>query len=473
MRIIMIAWLSLVALALLLSEVRAMDAIEPHISAPSPGVLSIAIGPLLKIGGMAVQPDGTIAVAASTTVDRPGQGVLLRITTEGRLADPGIAPITAVTITPNDVALAPDDKIVVIGAGSDPAKKHAATQQLSDDFLVARFLPDGRPDTSFARQGWSLTDVGERDDHDVPYGVAVQPDGRIVVAGQSLVWQWLLTSYSFATVRYDLDGSLDKSFGDRGRVITRMGVSREDSAVAVLLQRDGKIVVAGNADSWRDSDRSERRDFALARYLPDGRLDKTFGQNGKAGPIGPLGLGLLANGVCAAALDSRGRILVGGSVTVSDDRPRSQRIVRAATLARYESSGGLDRSFGKDGLIKLPPGDDLDTICAVAADPDGKIVASGRITGRACGSCFGVMRLTPDGDVDHGFGDDGFVAVPFVRLPPASGGHSLAVQKDGKILVLGQRIYRQGEPPAIILARLNPDGTPDASFGAADPTQLR
>src|SRR5439155_133785 len=163
-----------------------------------PGVLSIDVGPLRSAAGMAIQQDGTIALAATPIVGGHAQGILLRVTRDGRLADPGITPIAAVTMTANDAAITPDGKIVVVGGAN-----------------------------------------------------------------------------------------------------------------AVLIQPDGKIVVAGTADSERE-DRNSRGDFALARYLSDGRLDNSFGLKGKAEPIGALGLGPLQNGIGRATLDRSGRIVVGG-----------------------------------------------------------------------------------------------------------------------------------------------------------------
>jgi uncharacterized delta-60 repeat protein len=454
MRPAIIARISPVALVLFLSQARAMDPPEPRLFSPHPGVLRIDVGPLPNAAGIAIQQDGTIALAATPIVGGHAQGVLLRVTRDGRLADRGITPIAAVARNARDLAITPDDKLVVVGDGYAPEK--TASQQNHADFLVARFLSDGTPDQSFGQQGWVMTDVGEREDHDYPRSVAVQPDGKIVAAGDSNVKYWLiLRAYSFATVRYDRDGSLDKGFGDRGRVITRMGVSREDSGNAVLIQPDGKIVVAGTADSWRE-DRSERADFALARYLPDGRLDNSFGEKGKGGPIGPLGLGPLENGIGRAALDQSGRIVVGGYMTVSDDRPHSMNRATAPVLARYNSDGSLDRSFGTNGLVGLAPKGEVGQGGPIAIDSSGKIVTACRIPRDTGGPSWVVVRRNEDGSIDRSFADSGFSSIPFI-----AGASRMAFQQDGKLLVLGS------DNNAILLLRLNPDGTPDPEFGAA------
>ncbi len=454
MRTAMIARISPVALVLLLSQARAMDPPEPRLFSPHPGVLSIDVGPIRNAAGMAIQHDGTIALAATPIVGGHAQPILLRVTRDGRLADRGITPIAAVAMNANDAAITPDGKIVVVGDGNAP--RSAAGELQRADFLVARFLPDGTPDRSFGQQGWVMTDVGELEDHDIPHSVAVQPDGKIVVTGVSNVRYWLIMrAYSFATVRYDRDGRLDQGFGDRGRVITRMGVSREDSANAVLIQPDGKIVVAGTADSERE-DRNSRGDFALARYLPDGRLDNSFGLNGKAEPIGALGLGPLQNGIGRAALDRSGRIVVGGFLTLSDDRPRSQTIARTPVLARYARDGSLDRSFGTNGLVGPAPKGEVGQGGPIAIDSNGKIVTACRIPRGTGGPSWVVLRWNEDGSVDRSFGDSGFSSIPFI-----TGASRMAFQEDGKLLVLGLG------NKTIVLLRLNPDGTPDPGFGAA------
>jgi uncharacterized delta-60 repeat protein len=246
--------------------------------------------------------------------------------------------------------------------------------------------------TSFGSGGWALTDVGKRNNHNIPHGVAVQRDGRILATGNSLVPYWLvITAYSFATVRYDVDGSLDASFGDGGRVVARMGTSREDDAHTVLVLSDGRIVVAGTADSrqnvhcegtFLDCLQAGRSDFSLARYLPNGQLDKSFGRNGRTGPFG-LGWATTAY---TAALDSHDRVLVGGFGTLSEDRSTDRVIVtRAPAIVRYNADGSLDQSFGQAGVVLLEAGETA--IAAVAVQLDAKIVAVGLLRTGKCGSC--------------------------------------------------------------------------------------
>jgi uncharacterized delta-60 repeat protein len=293
-----------------------------------------------------------------------------------------------------------------------------------------------------------LTDVGKRNNHNIPHGVAVQRDGRILATGNSLVPYWLvMAAYSFATVRYDVDGSLDASFGDGGRVVTRMGTSREDDAHTVLVLSDGRIVVAGTADSrqnvhcegtFLDCLQAGRSDFSLARYLPNGQLT-----------------------AYTAALDSHDRVLVGGFVTLSEDRSTDRvTVTRAPAIVRYNADGSLDQSFGKAGVVLLEAGGTA--IAAVGVQPDAKIVAVGLLRTGKCGSCLVAIRLNADGSSDKGFADDGVFALPFRQSPV---GRGIAIQNDGKLVLAGEQPLQGGQGSVIMIVRLNLDGALDTTFG--------
>ena len=134
---------------------------------------------------------------------------------------------------------------------------------------MARYIADGSPDVSFGGGGVVTTDSGGTER---AYGVAIDNDGRIVVAGHAGG-----TGNDFAVARYNVDGTLDETFGDGGKVTTEV-VGQADFAHAVALQPDGAIVVGGRAAP----DGGGPFEFALVRYLPDGSLDPTFGSGGIA-----------------------------------------------------------------------------------------------------------------------------------------------------------------------------------------------
>lgn len=202
----------------------------------------------------------------------------------------------------NAVAIQSDDKIVVAGHTGPPGEFN---------FAVVRYTSGGSPDTTWAPDGWRETDFGGS--MDIANDVAIQPDGKVVVVGQS--------SGGFTLVRYKPDGALDTSFSGDGKQTTSFN-GQSDIATGVALQPDGRIVVAGYAFTGTG------HDFALARYEPDGSLDRTFSGDGKQ--TTDLGGNDIAQGV---ALQSDGRIVLAGyqgSPYAADNK---------FALARYEGGG--------------------------------------------------------------------------------------------------------------------------------------
>src|SRR5688572_29088034 len=190
----------------------------------------------------------------------------------------------------------------------------------------------GELDASFGAGGVRSTDFGGS--YDWGYAAAVQPDGKIVAAGVSNG----AGTYDFALTRYQADGSVDPSFGHDGKVTTDFGASF-DWAYALVLQPDGKILVGGVTDA------SGSRDFGLARYLPDGSLDATFGHGGRViAKLRPLS----ADTAYGLAVQPDGKILAGGT-TFPDEvvlRPNADFI-----LARYTPDGSPDATFGINGAV--------------------------------------------------------------------------------------------------------------------------
>src|SRR6185503_10246187 len=153
------------------------------------------------------------------------------------------------------VTIQPNGKIIVAGASWGVN---------NDDFALARYNSNGSLDTTFDTDGKTTTPIGSGDD----YGraVALQSDGKIVVAGTSFNG----SNNDFALARYNSTGSLDTTFDTDGKVTTSFG-SGEDFGRGVAIQSDGKIVVAGHSDGK----------FALTRYNNNGSLDMTFDTDGK------------------------------------------------------------------------------------------------------------------------------------------------------------------------------------------------
>ncbi len=300
----------------------------------------------------------------------------------------------------------------------------AAGRSGSGDFALARYNVDGSLDPTFGSSGMVMTDFGGSD---AASAVAIQPDGRIVTAGRS-------GSGDFALARYNADGSLDPSFGSGGKVTTDFGGF--DLALGVALQSDGKIVAAGQGGSSFD--------FALARYNADGSLDTSFGSGGKV----TTDFGVF-EAATAVAIQRDGKIVATGSTFSSG--------FQQFALARYNADGSLDTSFGSGGIVTTDFGFGSGFGGALAIQSDGKIVAAGR-----AGSDFVVARYNGDCSPDASFGSGGIVTTDFGGLL-FDAAFAVALQSNGKIVVAGSAL---GTSADFALARYTTDGNLDASFGS-------
>jgi uncharacterized delta-60 repeat protein len=265
--------------------------------------------------------------------------------------------------------------------------------------------------------------------------VVVQPDGKIVVAGSVNVFS-SNTSYDFGLVRYTATGQLDSTFGTNGRVVTDVGTHFQDFGNAVALQSDGKVVVVGSSGN----------DFGMSRYDADGSLDATFGTGGKV-RTDILG----ADEAHAVIVQSDGKIVVAGDAN-------------GFGIARYLSNGALDPTFAGDGTTTIRFSQSgTDRGAAVAVQADGRYIVAGTICpgGESCG--FGLERFGTDGALDTNFGNAGLA---FVNI---SGGddraYALAIQSDGKFVVAGH-----AGSSGFGLARFTTAGALDTTFGTSGST---
>ena len=338
-----------------------------------------------------------------------------------------ITPIGSGTDVAYSLALQPDGMIVVAGTCSNGTDY---------DFCLARYLANGALDTNFNGIGKVITAIGNGNDG--AYSVALQPDGKIVVAGSCLNG----TTYDFCLARYSASGALDLSFNGTGKVITAIG-SGNDAAYSVALQPDGKIVVAGRCSNGTNTD------FCLARYLASGALDLSFNGTGKV--ITMIGNGGdVARGV---ALQPDGKIVVAGyciNGTTYD-----------FCLARYLASGALDLSFNGSGTVITPIGVGDDYAISLALQPDGKIIVAG-VCSNGANSDFCLARYLANGAFDTSFNSTGKVITPIGSSDDY--GYSVALQPDGKIVVAGY--CSNGANLDFCLARYLANGTLDTSFGS-------
>ncbi len=286
-------------------------------------------------------------------------------------------------------------------------------------FIVARYNKDGSPDTTFHSTGLVSTPVGTG----MSEAVAVQPDGKLVVAGGSVVG----SNYVFALARYNSDGSLDATFHSTGTVTTPIGTS--SYATAVAIQPDGKIVAAGDSTSG----------FVLARYSIDGSLDTAFNTSGTVtAPTEPSNL-------FAVAIQPDGKIVAAGHA------------FSGFTLVRYNSNGSPDTTFNSTGMVTTLIG--LDSAArSIAFQPDGKILVTG-MSYTSSVDYFALARYNVDGSPDTTFNSTGTVTT---LVGEDSAANAVALQPDGKIVVAGSA--NSGGVNSFGLARYNSNGSLDTTF---------
>lgn len=330
------------------------------------------------------------------------------------------------------IALQADGKIVIAGGPSGG----------SADFELARYNPNGSLDVTFGGAGRVTTDF-TGGGFDIANGVLVQPDGKIVAAGQA----GAAAAADFAVARYNPDGSLDVTFDGDGRVTTNF-FSGTDAAFGVVIQPDDKIVVAGQAALPGDV---PSNNFAVTRYNPDGSLDVSFDGDGKV----TTDFDGDFDAIRGVVLQPDGKIVAAGHVTVSGDRNFG--------LARYNSNGSLDATFGSNGTVSTPFAN-FDFANGVVLQPDGKIVAAG-VSNFFLASDFALARYNSDGSLDGTFDGDGKVTTDFAGGSGEFDNYAsgLAIQADGKIVAAGRA-------PGVGagdfgLARYNPNGSLNSGFG--------
>jgi uncharacterized delta-60 repeat protein len=358
------------------------------------------------VNAVAIQPDGKIIAAGGST---EGQSIfdfdrfsIARYKPNGSL-DPSFGRKGKVSIAfccaggARGIALQPDGKIVV-------ASSEGLEEESPFVFALVRLNPDGSADSSFGSNGTVRTQIGTGSG---AYDVAVQPDGKIVVAG----WSDNGTRTSFALARYKPDGSLDPTFGPGGTVTTPVG-PQFDFARALALQPDGKIIAGGYTYLAGD-----QTDLALARYKPDGSLDMGFGTGGKV-TTGVPGYKFIFD----IALRSNGKIVTAGS-----DGPSS---LAFFSLRQYNPDGSPDTAFGANGAVTTKVGDGRSFATALALRPDGRIVAAGDAEAPHPWT-FGLARYKDDGSLDPSFGSGGKVT------NPVGSANAVVLQPDGKIVAAG------------------------------------
>jgi uncharacterized delta-60 repeat protein len=332
------------------------------------------------------------------------------------------------------LAVQSDGKIVVAGYSAGSA---------GYDFALLRYNSDGSLDNSFGTGGIVLTDLGSSADE--AYSVLLQPDGKILAAGKgSATFTDDPTTYDFALVRYNSDGSLDNTFGTGGKVLTDIGMLSSDRCYSAVLQNDGKIVLAGYSGNASSSD------FALVRYSSTGSLDPAFGTGG----IVLTDFGGTRDESHSVAIQGDGKIVAAG---FSENASAYD-----MALARYNTDGTSDNSFDTDGKLLTDFGSPYDYALSVVIQNDGKIVAGGYTNYSASSYDFALARYNSNGSPDNSFDSDGKLTTD-LAAGSSDMAAALAIQNDGKILAAG-RSSSTATGFDFALLRYNIDGSPDNTF---------
>ncbi|HEU4390936.1 MAG TPA: hypothetical protein VFV34_24235 [Blastocatellia bacterium] len=362
--------------------------------------------------GVVVQRDGKIVVAGINSYNGGNTAVaLVRYKLDGSLdtsfgsggrvlSDLGLpAEVFA-------VALASDGKIVVAG--------RVFNNPTYFDWLVARYNSDGSLDTTFGSGGWVRTDFGA---FDASTAVVIQEDGKIVASGEA--------DQVFAVARYNIDGTLDQKFGTGGKVIID-SFGKGVYAYDLAIQPDGKIVAVGGTFL------ASEEDYSLVRLTAKGALDPMFGSGGKVTTNFFLCRGYRSSDQARAiALQKDGKILVAGLTYDACGGTEGD-----FALARYNSDGSLDSTFGTNGKVTTDFFVGPDGGYDIAMEPNGKIVVAGTVLQYFAGYKFAVARYDIDGNLDATFGEGGKAAAAMGGIEDYA--LDTAVQLDGKIVVVGQ-----------------------------------
>jgi uncharacterized delta-60 repeat protein len=393
--------------------------------------------------------DGKYLVAGSSGQQIDSQFMLTRFQADGRLdlsfgnGGKALAQLGMNQDGVQAAMLQPDGKLLVVGHTNNGA---GGTAAFNNDIAIARFNADGTLDTGFAGDGTAVIALSDRNDNG--NAVALQPDGKIVIAGSARG----ASNTDVALVRLNADGTLDTGFGTGGSVVTPIGAGT-DAARVVQVRGDGKLLVAGSA-----ADGATGRVFT-ALYNANGTLDTTFGSGGVV-----LSTNFAFGGIYDINMLADGGFIVTGTDTSLNG---------ALAVARYNADGTPFASFGTNGAVVTALSQPSGGLGGARVQVDGKIVVGGWIAA-ADGQNFGewdfaLLRYNANGTLDATFGTGGQAVVDFGHDLVAGFSddaiYDLIVEADGNITVVGQARDGQVGDYEVGIARFNANGTLDTTFG--------
>jgi uncharacterized delta-60 repeat protein len=353
-----------------------------------------------------------------------------------------------------DLAVQPDGRIVTVGRNGGRTLRT----------VVARRLDNGQLDPTF-RNG--VVAVASKA---LMFLIALQPDGRILIAGEAPGTGMSAdgSPADFILARLLPTGQLDPSFGSGGVVRTDFGA--DDGPSALTIQDDGRILLAGHADRGYPDRANPDSSFAVARYEPNGSLDPSFGAGGRV----LVSFGRF-NTARAMRVSADGRIALAGTNQLDPGANEPERLAQARLL----TDGSLDPSFGTGGQLVTPflaPGEDVllsfppFVIYGLTYATDGRLVAAGEASvkrGKRIVSLTKVARYGPDGAPDPSFGLGGRMLLNQRKMGRVNG---VATTAGGGIVVAG---LTNSIPEGVQLVRLTPGGVLEAGFGRSGSVKTR
>ena len=329
-------------------------------------------------------------------------------------------------------AFQPDGKIIIAGVNNTGTGLSG----------IARLGADGLPDSTFGDNAFLATAFR-------PISVAIQLDGKIVLAGSS-------DAPGFLVARYNINGSPDNSFNGTGQAFTEFvykvppdrGATdstevKTGIASCIIIQKDGKIVIGGVAMT-----NVSGNEFAVARFNTNGSIDNSFDADGKQTTL----VGEANNAVYSIALQGDSKIVLAGYTSLAG--------ANQFAVTRYNSNGSLDNSFNGTGIQIVNLGSDMQTGNSVAVQKNEKIVVAG-YTLNGSKNDFALVRFNTDGSLDNTFDTDGIIKTDIQNMSDDYAG-CVAIQTDDKIIVAGYSYINSIS--AFVLARYNLDGSLDNTF---------
>ena len=290
---------------------------------------------------------------------------------------------------------------------------------------VARYSSTGVLDTSFNSSGSAKTGVNSGTDKAL--ALVIQGDGKIVVSGacQRPFANTLVFATEFCVVRYTMTGALDTSFNSTGIVQLPVGVNSFDRGQAVAMQADGRIVVVGACGGVLIPTVGQiPDDMCIARFTMTGTLDTSFNGTGKVvTAVSPA-----YDGAYSILIQPDGKIVVSGACANSNGT------VDEFCMLRYTANGALDATFNATGILSFPMGSGTASANSVALQADGKYVLAGRCS-NGTNLDFCMVRVTAAGALDCSFNATGKVATAMGSLNDVA--YNVALEPDGKIVLAG------------------------------------